>query len=373
MRILMHCIYFPPEVGGLESHVHHLAKALVVRGHPVTVITSRSLPDAPPREEMDGIQVVRTWFPSRSPSGWVAHAFGSVPATLAEARRGVDILHAQAFASVPPLLVARRVTGAPLVATFHTSHFLVRARRPAWRPILRRLVRGPDRALAASTEIARVAEELAPGTRVEALTNGVDTELFRPCEPALPPGAGPRIVVPRRLFPKNGVDVLLRALPRIVEEVPGVEAVMIGDGPERRRLESMAVELGVGERVRFLGAQPNARMPALLSSAQVAVIPSRMEATSVAALEAMACGLPVVASEVGGLPEIVDGGVGRLVPPGEPLALAEAVVAVLRSPDRAALGAEARRRVVERWSNDRLAEHHLEIYRELVGGRAGDR
>jgi glycosyltransferase involved in cell wall biosynthesis len=107
-------------------------------------------------------------------------------------------------------------------------------------------------------------------------------------------------------------------------------------------------------------------MPELFRSAQVAVIPSLMEATSVAALEAMACGLAVVASDVGGLPEIVDAGVGALVPPGDPVALAEAVARLLGDPRCAEKGRLARERVVARWSNDRLVERHLEIYRELL-------
>src|SRR5690606_1758713 len=118
VRILMHCVYFPPEVGGLESHVFHLCRALAARGHEVGIVTSASRPDLPPREIMDGVQVWRTWFPSRSPPGWVAHSLGSVGRVL-RAARGIDVLHAQAFASIPPMRVARGVTGAPLVATFH--------------------------------------------------------------------------------------------------------------------------------------------------------------------------------------------------------------------------------------------------------------
>jgi L-malate glycosyltransferase len=119
--------------------------------------------------------------------------------------------------------------------------------------------------------------------------------------------------------------------------------------------------------VTFLGKRPHADMPGLLSSGDLAVIPSLMEATSVAALEAMACELPVVASRVGGLPEIVDETVGRLFEPGDPEALARAVVALLRQGDLPALGAMARERVVDRWSNDRLATRHLEIYGKLLG------
>ena len=107
-------------------------------------------------------------------------------------------------------------------------------------------------------------------------------------------------------------------------------------------------------------------MPGLLSSGDLAVIPSLMEATSVAALEAMACELPVVASDVGGLPEIVNEEVGGLFEPGNPQALAGAVLQLLEEGNLREKGGVARKRVVERWSNDRLAERHLEIYSDLL-------
>lgn len=364
MKILIHCIYFPPEVGGLESHVYYLCRALVAMGHEVSVVTSLSQPGLPGEEVMEGIRVVRTWFPSRNPVGWAVHSLASVPRTRALAREA-DILHAQAFPSVIPLLTARRAFGAPMVATFHTSHFLTRAGHPLWAPVLAALVRAPDHALAASREIARVAEALAPGTRVEALTNGVETSFFRPVPPALPGSGRPRILLPRRLFPKNGVEFFVRALPLILDEVE-VEAVLVGDGPQREYLEGLARELGVEEHIRFLGKQPHSRMPGLLSSGSLAVVPSLMEATSVAALEAMACGLPVAASAVGGLPEIVDEEVGGLFAPGDPASLARCVVGLLSDPELPRRGERARARVVERWSNTRLAERHVQIYEGLL-------
>ncbi|MDE2772217.1 MAG: glycosyltransferase family 4 protein [Gemmatimonadota bacterium] len=367
MKILMHCVYFPPEVGGLESHVYYLCRALAARGHAVEIVTSRSLPGLPAHEVMEGVSVWRTRLPGRNPPGWALHALGSVPRYLARAR-DADVLHAQDIASVPPALVARTRTGAPVVTTFHTSHFLSRARRPLWRPVLSRFVRASDHALAASSEIARVAERLAPGVRVEALTNGVETSLFQRTDPRLPPAGRWRLLVPRRLFRKNGVEYLVRAMPYIVARVDA-EAVLIGDGPERGRLEALARELGVADRLTFLGKRPNAEMPELLSSGDLAVFPSLMEATSVAALEAMACELPVAASRVGGLPEIVDEQVGALFEPADPEGLAAAVAQLLESGRLEQLGRRARARVVERWSNDRLAERHLEVYRKLIARR----
>jgi glycosyltransferase involved in cell wall biosynthesis len=175
-------------------------------------------------------------------------------------------------------------------------------------------------------------------------------------------------VVPRRLFPKNGVEYFVRAMPEIVRRVD-VEAVVIGDGPERGALERLAAELGVADRLAFLGARPHAEMPSLLSSGDLAIFPSLMEATSVAALESMACELPVAASRVGGLPEIVDDAVGTLFEPADPASLAAAVVALVEGGRLRELGRVARERVVRLWSNERLVQRHVEVYETVIARR----
>jgi len=371
MRILQQCIYFPPEVGGLESHAYYLCKELVRLGNEVEMLTSRSRPGLPAHEIIDGIEVTRSWFPARNPIGWTLHTLASTPKYLTRASTA-DILHAQTFASAVPAIVAKERYGKPLVLTLHTSHFLRLAQRGAWRPVLRKIIAAADWVLAASEEIRDVALELYPHERAEALTNGVDTELFRPraghqrTRPD-PRSTRTRLIVPRRLFHKNGVEYLIRALPLIREELE-IEAVLVGDGPERERLEALARELEVDDCVIFLGAQPNEEMPRLYQEADLAVFPSLMEATSVAALEAMSCALPVAASRVGGLPEIVDGGNGTLFEPADPEDLAEKVITLLREADLDELGREARRRVVEKWSVERLARRHLEIYDTLLNG-----
>jgi glycosyltransferase involved in cell wall biosynthesis len=369
MKVLQQCIYFPPEVGGLESHVYYLCRDLVRLGHSVTMITSRSRPESAERETMEGIQVIRTWFPKRrDPMGWAAHTFGSLPTYLSHARHA-DILHAQTFASAPPGMIGRRRYAKPLVLTLHTSHFLRLAKKAAWQPVLRRIIRSADWLLAASEEIRDVALGLYPHPRAEALTNGVDTDMFRPVEPALPRRNGKyRVIVPRRLFEKNGVEYLIRAMPLLRANVD-VEAVIVGDGPLRPELEELTRQLQLGDAVKFLGARPNTEMPGLLASADAAIIPSLMEATSVAALEAMSCAVPVAASRVGGLPEIIDREVGVLFEPADPASLANAVAGLLTREDRSALGHRARDRVVKRWSLDRLAKRHVEIYETLLARR----
>jgi glycosyltransferase involved in cell wall biosynthesis len=370
MKILQQCIYFPPEVGGLESHVYYLCRDLVRMGNDVTMVTSLSLPGVPEREMMDGIKVIRTPFPSRKTSGWIAHTLRSIPTYLPLAR-GADILHAQTFASAPPGMLAKVRYGKPFVLTLHTSHFLRLAKKPLWQPILRRIIRSADWLLAASVEIRDVALSLYPHPRAEALTNGVDTTLFSRVAPSLPAKPGVRrVIVPRRLFQKNGVEYFVRAMPLIRRELP-VEALFVGDGPERAKLEQLARELNVAEFCHFMGARPNTEIPGLLASAEAAVLPSLMEATSVAALEAMSCEVPVAASNVGGLPEIVDETVGTLFEPASPESLAKRLVALLNRPDLRELGARGRERVVRSWSNERLAKRHLEIYQTLLNEQKG--
>ncbi len=367
MKILMHCVYFPPEVGGLESHVFQLCRWLARQGHDVGIVTSRSLPEAPPSEILDGVNVWRTWFPSRSPAGWVAHAAFSTPKLVSLARTA-DVVHAQAFSSVPPGVAARAAHGAPLVASFHTSHFLRRAEQARWRPVLAQTVRWPDYSMAASVEIAEVAEALAPGVTVEPFTNGIDTDQFRRTEPSLPPSERKRLIAPRRLFEKNGVEYLVRAMPLIAEQVDA-EVFLVGDGPERGKLETIAGELDVADRVHFMGARPNTELPGLLSSCDLAVFPSLMEATSVAALEAMSCEVPVLATRVGGLPEIVDDTVGGLCEPSDPQDLARMAVQTLGRSDQKEMGARARERVDSKWSVRFLGQRHLEIYEMLIEKR----
>lgn len=366
MRILQQCIYFPPEVGGLESHAFYLCRELVRLGHDVTMVTSRSIGTAPASETMDGVRVVRTWFPARNTVGWAAHTIASIPEYRRQAAHA-EILHAQTFASAPPAMVTRRRRGQPFVLTLHTSHFLRLARRPLWRPVLRSIIRSADWLLAASEEIRDVALDLYDHPHAEALTNGVDTALFAPVEPTLERRAAHTLVVPRRLFEKNGVEYLVRAMP-IIRTKADVEAVIVGDGPLRASLEALAERIGVSSAVRFLGAQPNPAMPGILSSADVVVIPSLMEATSVAALEAMSCARPVAASKVGGLPEIVDSTTGILFEPADPQALATAVLELLGNDHRTELGRTARERVVRNWSLARLARRHVEIYTRLLEG-----
>ena len=210
--------------------------------------------------------------------------------------------------------------------------------------------------------------KLIPCKNVEAIVNPVDTELF---SPKVPPYIKKEknefiLVCPRRLVEKNGVHFLIEAMPEILAK-NNVKIVIAGDGPLRERMESRIKQLGLGKEVLLLGTIRNEDMPAILSSADLIVIPSLIEATSIAALEAMSNGKAVAASSVGGLTEIIDDSVGFLMDPGNPDDIANKVndalddISLLKEK-----GVRARKRVVKNYSAKRLADYHLGIYKEIL-------
>ena len=180
--------------------------------------------------------------------------------------------------------------------------------------------------------------------------------------PPAPPGL-PRLAIVGRLIPIKGHDVMLRALAAVRGELPELTLDVVGDGPLEGQLRTTVDELGLGDAVRFSGrVSPVA--PAF-EAAEIVVVPSFGEGFGMVALEAMERGRPVIASAVGGLPEIVDDGrTGLLVPPGDVDALAAAIRDLIASPGRtAAMGAAGRARALEHFSQDGCTDRTLELYR----------
>jgi len=177
-----------------------------------------------------------------------------------------------------------------------------------------------------------------------------------------PGGEGPTLLSVARQYPRKNTEDLLRALPAVREAVPGTRLRIVGDGPERGRLESLRARLDLGRSVRFLGAvRDRARLRAEYFSADLFCLPTLQEGFGIVFLEAMAAGLPVVACDAAAVPEVVrDGETGVLVPPRDVDALARAVVSLLRDPDgRSRMGARGRR-IVERYDWPRVARRFLE-------------
>jgi len=163
-----------------------------------------------------------------------------------------------------------------------------------------------------------------------------------------------------RLDPVKDLGTLIRATAAIAQRIP-VTVIVLGEGPERRALEHLAMELGVARHITFLGHRDDARQ--WLAGCDVYANSSISEGVSLTILEAMAAALPVVATRVGGTPEIVDSACGRLIPARDPSALARSLLMLAQDRElRAALGAAARRRVEERFTLDRMVQEYREAY-----------
>jgi glycosyltransferase involved in cell wall biosynthesis len=236
---------------------------------------------------------------------------------------------------------------------------------------LRALAQGVDRYLAVSRDIAReLVERLGwPEEKIEVVYNAVDLRRF---EGSVPPGlreqlvgseTRPLVLTPARLDAQKGHRTLFEA----IVQVPDAVFVLAGEGPEREPLEALAAQLGIAGRVRFLGRR--ADVPQLLAASDLFALPSLYEGSSLAVLEAMAAGVPIVSSAIGGTDELIeDGSSGLLVPPGDAEALAVALRRALGDSGlRESLAARARERVERDLTRERMAAQVTGIYRELLG------
>ena len=205
----------------------------------------------------------------------------------------------------------------------------------------------------------RLRIEGIPQNKIELIPNGIDPAVFPPHEYSSRPR---RIAMVACLREEKRIDVLITAASRILAHYPDAEFLIAGDGTCREQLVAQARESGVIDRFQFLGHRDD--VPAVLAQADLFVLPSRSEASPNSVIEAMAAGLPVVASNVGGIPELVaDGRTGRLVPPGNPNALAGALLDLLEHPERAAeFGRAGRRRIEQTYSFDRMVEQFETLY-----------
>ena len=234
---------------------------------------------------------------------------------------------------------------------------------------LRAALRRATHVVACARSLAASALALAPevGPRLSVIPNGVEPGLF--ADGRAHPHARPYVAAVGRLVPQKGFDVLLEAFARL--DAPEVDLLIAGDGPERRRLEALRERLGLGARVHLLGVMDRATVASLYRGARLVACTSRWEGLPLVCLEAMASGRAVVASRVDGIPDAVgDGETGLLVPPEDPLALADALGALLEDgPRRERLGARARALVCAELTWASVAERYLAVLADAAAPR----
>ncbi|WP_225753519.1 glycosyltransferase [Actinotalea sp. Marseille-Q4924] len=392
------------DAGGQNVHVAALAGELAARGHDVSVYTRRDDADLPERVTMPGGVVVvhvpagpADHVPKDDLLPWMAD-FGRWLAADWE-RHGIpDVVHAHFWMSGLAALQAARAMPrpVPVVQTFHALGSVKRRHQgaadtsPSGRVETEAtLGRSVDLVIATCTdEVAELRRLGIPAERVTVVPCGVDRDRFLPADPrhgrrvdpADADGAAAarfRLLCLGRLVERKGVGTAVEALAALPDAelviAGGPSAEEVDQDPEARRLAALADELGVRDRVRFVGSVARDEVPALIRSADVVVATPWYEPFGIVPLEAAACGRPLVGSAVGGLLDSVQHGVtGLLVPPRDPGALAQAVRGLLDDPAaRQRMGAAARRRVVELFGWDCVARDTETAYRSLVEARGG--
>ena len=296
----------------------------------------------PRRDTIAGIDVrhPRTLFlPKLAHATWGPLYAVSIAPLLAPYRGKVDVvLGSWAYPDGFAAIVAGRILGVPSVVKLHGSDINLIAKIPGPRRMMAWALPKAARVVAVSKPLAAEVVALGvPEDRVRVVMNGVDGDLFKPgdrkaarAELGLPQDQ-PIAIYVGNLKPEKGVIDLGKAWAGVVKQVPDATLLVIGDGPLKGELE--AVTSGLAERVRLIPRQPLERVPLYMAAADILVLPSHFEGTPNVVLEALASGRRVVATAVGGVPDLITSDtLGALVPAGDPDALAAAIASALRSP-----------------------------------------
>ncbi|WP_433560125.1 glycosyltransferase [Pseudonocardia xinjiangensis] len=379
------------DAGGQNVHVLELSSALAAAGHDVTVWTRRddpALPDAVPLRPGVVVRHVPAGPPRPLPKDELVPHLPAFTDVLKRAWASArpDVVHAHFWMSgmVALAAAAGRI---PVVQTFHALGSVKRRHQgrddtsPEGRVRAEVAVaRTVDRVLATCTdEVFELARLGTPRRRTTVVPCGVDTRLFTPDGPVAERFERPRLVSLGRLVRRKGVDEVIEAMRRL----PHAELIIAGGAaatngappadPDADRLRARAAAAGVADRVRLIGPVARKDVPALLRSADAVVCVPWYEPFGMVALEAMACGRPVVASAVGGIQDtVVDQVTGLLVPPRKPDVLAAALRDLLGSPTRAAaFGIAGRDRVLARYDWERVAASTAAVYDEVIATRNG--
>jgi glycosyltransferase involved in cell wall biosynthesis len=372
------------DAGGQNVFVADLARALGRLGVDVVVHTRRTDPEAPHRvpfaenvvvEHVDAGPPVPVFWDRMLPL--MPEFRRSLARSWAQERP--DLVSSHFWMSGLASLEAAAPLDVPVVHTYHALGVVRRREKgdadsspPQRTAIEAMLARAADHIVATTTD--EVFELLGMGGSVDRITVipcGVDLGCFHPDGPVALRPARPRLVVVSRLVERKGIGNVIEA----VRHVPEVELLIAGgppldqldDEPEARRLRALIDELGVGDRVHLLGGVARPELPALLRSADLVACCPWYEQFGMVAVEAMACGVPVVASHVGGLAETVQDGVtGIHVPPRRPDRIADAVTRLLADPDRRRRMGSAAVSRARRFGWDRIAGETLEVGRAAV-------
>jgi glycogen(starch) synthase len=381
LRIVLSPSAYYPHVGGIEELTRQLAVTLKSRGHEVSVLTNRWPEGVLHSEVLDGVSVTRLLFPlprarPQAAARFVLSAPRAVLALTTHIRRHrPDVVHVigagpqSAYLGVlAPLMRVRLIFTAQGELTFDAQGIFRHS--ISLRAGLRQMLRNADAVTACSAYALRDLRAFeSPRGPSQVVPNGVDPVEFTTSAAATAQESGPYILAVGRLVPQKGFDVLLDAFADA--RLSQLELLLAGDGPERAALERRSERLGVTSRVRFLGSVDRAQLVALLRGAKLFAFPSRGEAFGIALLEAMAAGVPSVATSAGGIPEFSRNGENALiVEPDDPVALAGAIHRLATDHSLRSKLEAAGRRTARDLSWQAIAERYEDVYASAGADRA---
>ena len=373
---------FLPHVGGIERVVYEQCKRLMREKFEPMVLTHRNYTAR--KYVVDGIMVrcydsmnigFRLGIPYAIPQ------VGSIK-TFLETVKSNDLIHVHGHPYLSSLLAAKiaKRYGKPLVLTQHNTFIEYNniwdtAEKLNDLAVGKQVLKEPDKIIVVSNATRDYVLSLgADPEKIEVLHNGVDLDRFKPLSGAkekmrrkLGISESACIVLTvRRLVYKNGIDTLLESAEIAARNNPKLVFVIIGKGPDFEEVKERIVQLGMQRKIRLKGFVSDKDLPFYYNVADLFALPSKSgEGLPLVALEAMACGLPVVATDVGGISEVINEDYGKLVPPNMPDALAEAIVE-FSSKDLAILKTKLRKMMEQRYSWDSNVEKLGKIYEELI-------
>lgn len=363
-RILIFSLAYHPFVGGAEIAIKEITDRISPEDIEFHLVTLRMRRDLPRTEKVGNVRIFRIGSGKGPVAKFLFQFFAAHAGLLLHRRYSYGAVWAMMAHSsgVPGALFKWRRPDVPYILTLQEGdppEHIERVMLPLW-PLFSRAFTKADIVQAISIFLGQWARRRGFAGPLEIIPNGVDVKKFSGAPAA---HAGAVLITSSRLVHKNAVDEIIRALALL----PEVRLKIAGIGPEENRLRSLARELGVESRVEWLGFVDHAALPALLHAADVFVRPSRTEGMGNSFIEAMAAGVPVVATQEGGLKDFITGEVAWPVPKDSPEHIAKAVRQILRNPEQARQVVEkAKTLAFEHYDWDLVAKE----MRERVFGRA---
>lgn len=379
MKVLLLNYEFPPAGGGAGYATLNIAKRLRMMGVEADVLTARII-DERDGDEVDGVPVhrVASWRRGLHDCGLRgAYTFvlaAALKRRTLHAKTNYDLEHF--FFSLPtgmlsmlpgtgrtvPTVVSLRGSDVPGYDPFNRKLEVIHSMT---KPLTRRIWAKANKVVSLSEALADIARNTSPEIDYRVIPNGIDELRFLPPDnrdqsPRL------RLVTVARLLERKGINVIIEACAR-PEPLP-IELTIVGTGPYEETLRNRVHDMGMSDRVRFTGYVSNDDLPTIFQKMDAFVLPSETESFGLVFTEAMSCELPILASNVGGIPETVRHGVdGLLCPPGRPDLLRTNIESMIQNVDaRIEMGKSGRRRILDKYTWQKVAEQYLETYESIL-------